>query len=95
MKLFVSRCIDGLAQPLTFPGVILTIMACVALASLPIYNGTLDLMGGVVRMFSRRPWRDTSDSTRRAITMLAMIPTAFFCDITLLMDAHPHPQRGG
>src|SRR4051794_17018643 len=64
-------------------------MTCVALASLSIYNGTFDLMGGVVRMFSPTLEGDIGfNAASHMIVMLVMLPTTFFCRMTLPVMTH-------
>jgi predicted membrane-bound spermidine synthase len=86
---WVRKRIDQLADPVRFLGTILTIMACVALASLPLYNATFDLMGGAVKMFSPTEQGYLGfNLASHAIAMLLMIPTTFFCGMTLPVMTH-------
>jgi predicted membrane-bound spermidine synthase len=82
--LWVHRRIDGLKDPIRFLGGILVTMALVALISLPIYNATFDLMAYVYWMFSRNgPGYIGFNVASHVIAMLLMIPTTFFCGMTL------------
>lgn len=93
--LWVRKRIDKLADPVRFLGLILTIMACVALASLPIYNGTFDLMADAVRMFSPTEEGYVGfNLASHAIATLVMIPTTFFCGMTLPVMTHIFIRHG-
>ena len=87
--LWVHRRIDGLKDPVRFLGKVLMIMALVALLSLPIYNWTFDLMAGVIRMFMPTEQGYVGfHLASHAIAMLVMIPTTFFCGMTLPIMTH-------
>jgi predicted membrane-bound spermidine synthase len=87
--LWVHRRIDGLRDPVRFLGKVLLIMALVALLSLPIYNATFDLMSGAVRMFTPTQQGYIGyHVVSHAIAMLVMIPTTFFCGMTLPIMTH-------
>jgi predicted membrane-bound spermidine synthase len=87
--LWVHRRIDGLRDPVRFLGKVLLIMACVALLSLPVYNATFDLMSGAVRMFTPTEQGYIGyHVVSHAIAMLVMIPTTFFCGMTLPIMTH-------
>ena len=82
--LWVHRRIDRLRDPVKFLGRILMVMAFVALLSLPVYNATFDLMAGVVHMFSLSQQGYVGfNLASHLIAMLLMIPTTFFCGMTL------------
>jgi spermidine synthase len=87
--LWIHRRIDGLRDPVRFLGKVLLIMALVALVSLPIYNATFDVMSGVVRMFTPTEQGYAGYLlSSHAIAMLVMIPTTFFCGMTLPIMTH-------
>jgi spermidine synthase len=87
--LWVHRRIDGLRDPVRFLGKVLLIMAFVALLSLPVYNATFDLMSGAIRMFTPTQQGYIGyHVVSHAIAMLVMIPTTFFCGMTLPIMTH-------
>jgi spermidine synthase len=87
--LWVHRRIDKLTDPVRFLGKVLVIMALVALLSLPVYNWTFDLMAGVIQMFTpTEPGYVGFHLASHAIAMLVMIPTTFFCGMTLPIMTH-------
>src|SRR6185436_5591726 len=82
--LWVHRRIDALADQVRFLANILMMMAAIALLSLPIYNGTFDLMSQVIQTFSSSEQGYVGISIlSHAIAMLVMLPTTFFCGMTL------------
>ncbi len=82
--LWVRRKIDVLADPLVFLGRILAIMAVVALLSLPLYNQTFDMMATILATFTRSEQGYAGITlTTHLIAMLMMMPTTFFCGMTL------------
>jgi predicted membrane-bound spermidine synthase len=87
--LWVHRRIDSLSDPVRFLGRVLMIMAVVALLSLPIYNWTFDVMAGAIRMFTPTEQGYVGfNLVSHAIAMLVMIPTTFFCGMTLPIMTH-------
>jgi len=87
--LWVHRRIDGLKDPVRFLGKVLLTMSIVALLSLPIYNATFDLMSSAMRMFT--PTQEGYVGYHIAshlIAMVVMIPTTFFCGMTLPIMTH-------
>ena len=87
--LWVHRRIDALTDPVRFLGKVLLIMALVALLSLPIYNATFDLMAGAIHMFMPTQQGYIGyHVASHAIAMLVMIPTTFFCGMTLPIMTH-------
>ncbi len=87
--LWVHRRIDGLRDPMRFLGKILLIMALVALLSLPVYNVTFDLMSSAIRMFTATEQGYIGfHLASHSIAMLVMIPTTFFCGMTLPVMTH-------
>jgi spermidine synthase len=82
--LWVRRRIDSLTQPVKFLGWVMLIMALVALASLPIYNTTFDVMAYAIATFTATDQGYLGfNLASHAIAMLLMIPTTFFCGMTL------------
>ncbi len=87
--LWVHRRIDALSDPVRFLGKVLLIMALVALLSLPVYNATFDLMAGAIQMFMPTQQGYIGyHVASHAIAMLVMIPTTFFCGMTLPIMTH-------
>lgn len=87
--LWVHRRIDRLSDPVRFLGKVLAIMAFVALLSLSIYNVTFDLMADAVKMFTPTEQGYLGfNLASHAIAMLVMIPTTFFCGMTLPVMTH-------
>jgi spermidine synthase len=86
---WVHRRIDSLRDPVRFLAIILAIMAVVALLSLPVYSFTFDLMAYVMTAFSPTEQGYVGISlSSHAIAMLVMIPTTFFCGMTLPVITH-------
>ncbi len=82
--LWVHRRIDSLRDPLRFLGRVLVIMAVVALISLPIYGATFDMMAAAIRMFTPTEQGYFGyHLVSHSIAMLVMMPTTFFCGMTL------------
>jgi spermidine synthase len=82
--LWVHRRIDSMKNPIRFLSIILMIMAVVALLSLPLYNYTFNLMAGVISTFSPTEQGYVGfNLASSAIAILMMIPTTFFCGMTL------------
>jgi predicted membrane-bound spermidine synthase len=82
--LWIHRRIDALSDPVRFLANVLMIMAVVAIASLPVYNWTFDLMAQFVRTFQHTEQGYTGFMlSSHAIAMIVMIPTTFFCGMTL------------
>ncbi|HZF25247.1 MAG TPA: fused MFS/spermidine synthase [Steroidobacteraceae bacterium] len=93
--LWVRRRIDGLSNPVRYLGNILMIMACLALVSLPVYNATFDLMSATIHMFSPTEQGYLGfNLASHAIAMLVMIPTTFFCGMTLPIITHALIRTG-
>lgn len=87
--LWVRRRIDNLSDPIRFLGKVLLIMATVALLSLPVYNVTFDMMSTAVKLFTgTREGYVGYHVISHAIAMLVMIPTTFFCGMTLPIMTH-------
>ena len=87
--LWVRRRIDSLANPVQFLATIFAIMAVVAILSLPVYNQTFGLMADVVRAFAHNAQGYIGVTvSSHAIAMLVMIPTTFFCGMTLPVMTH-------
>ncbi len=86
---WVHRRIDALSNPLRFLSSTLLIMAGVALLSLPIYNEMFDLMAQVITTFASTAQGYVGISiASNVIAMLVMIPTTFFCGMTLPVITH-------
>ncbi len=82
--LWINRRIDGLRNPTRYLGGILFVMAIVALVSLPVYNASFDLMAYAYQMFSSTTQGYVGfNIAGHVIAMLVMIPTTFFCGMTL------------
>ena len=82
--LWIRRRIDTLPNPRLFLGIVQLLMGSLALATLPLYNHSFDLMAAAMRGLSR------SDSgyvlfslTGHAIAMLVMLPATFCAGMTL------------
>ncbi|HSD74470.1 MAG TPA: fused MFS/spermidine synthase [Steroidobacteraceae bacterium] len=87
--LWVHRRIDGLRDPVRFLGKVLMIMAFVALLSLPVYNATFDMMSSAFFMFTPTQQGYVGfNLASHSIAMLVMIPTTFFCGMTLPIMTH-------
>jgi len=87
--LWIRRRIDGLTEPVRFLGRVLVVMSCVALLSLPIYNSTFDIMSYAYRMFSPTEQGYVGfNLASHTIALLLMIPTTFFCGMTLPIMTH-------
>ena len=82
--LWVHRRIDSMKDPVKFLSTILFVMAGVALLSLPVYNATFNLMSQAMQAFSptEQGYVGVSVSSH-VLAMLVMIPTTFFCGMTL------------
>src|SRR6185295_7218028 len=82
--LWVHRRIAALADQVRFLANILMMMAAIAILSLPVYNGSFDLMSQVIQTFSSSEQGYVGISMlSHAIAMLVMLPTTFFCGMTL------------
>lgn len=93
--LWVRRRIDRLAEPVRFLGWVMITMALVALVSLPIYNASFDLMAYAMSMFTATQAGYVGyNLASHAIAMLVMIPTTFFCGMTLPVMTHVLIRRG-
>lgn len=82
--LWIRRRIDTLPNPRLFLGIVQLLMGSLALATLPLYNHSFDLMAAAMRGLSR------SDSgyvlfslIGHAIAMLVMLPATFCAGMTL------------
>jgi predicted membrane-bound spermidine synthase len=83
-SMWIRRRIDGLKDSIKYLGMILMLMSFVALVSLPIYNGTFDVMAYAYRMFSSNGQGYLGFTlASHAIAMLVMLPTTFLCGTTL------------
>jgi predicted membrane-bound spermidine synthase len=93
--LWVHRRIDSLRDPVRFLGTILVIMAVVAMLSLPVYDWTFEVMGTVFQTFTpTEPGYIGISVSSHAIAMLVMIPTTFFCGMTLPLMTHVLIRQG-
>jgi spermidine synthase len=94
--LWVRKRIDSLPDAAGFLARILVIMALVALVSLPLYNSTFDMMATVVQMFAPLPAGYAGTQlAAHSIAMLMMIPTTFFCGMTLPIMTNVLIRSGG
>lgn len=93
--LWVHRRIDSLADPVRFLAIILATMAGIALLSLPVYSLSFDVMSYVMSAFapSNAGYAGINLSSH-AIAMLVMIPTTFFCGMTLPVITHVLVRSG-
>ena len=93
--LWIHRRIDAMTDPVRFLGWTMLIMALVALLSLPIYNETFDLMAYAMGMFTptERGYLGFNLASH-AIAVLLMIPTTFFCGMTLPLMTHVLIRNG-
>lgn len=82
--LWVHRRIDALSRPLAFLGRVLLAMSLVALASLVLYGPSFDVMALALRMFTPTEQGYAGfHVVSHAIALVLMIPTTFFCGMTL------------
>lgn len=87
--LWIHRRIDSLKNPVKFLSVVLLIMAGIALLSLPIYNATFDVMSLIVGTFSPSASGYVGyNISSHLIAMAVMMPTTFFCGMTLPIITH-------
>jgi spermidine synthase len=93
--LWVHKKIDRLANPVRFLSNILIIMAVVAVLSLPVYNASFDMMATIIQTFSpTEPGYIGRSIASNVIAMLVMIPTTFFCGMTLPIITHVLLRNG-
>lgn len=81
---WVRNRIQDLANPLRFLGMVMLSMATVALLTLYFYNASFDWMAAIVAMFTPTEAGFTGFHLgSHAIALVLMVPTTFFCGMTL------------
>lgn len=94
--LWVKGRIARLANPRGFLGGVLLLMASVALGTLWLYNASFEWMAVVYEMFSRTVSGYVGYHLgSHAIAMVLMVPTTFFCGMTLPVMTHMLLRAGG
>jgi predicted membrane-bound spermidine synthase len=81
---WVRNRIQDLAYPLRFIGTVMLAMATVALLTLYFYNASFDWMAAIVSMFTPTDAGFAGFHLgSHAIALVLMVPTTFFCGMTL------------
>lgn len=94
--LWVKGRIARLADPRRFLGGVLLLMASVALGTLWLYNASFEWMAVVHEMFSRSASGYVGYHLgSHAIALALMVPTTFFCGMTLPVMTHLLLRAGG
>jgi len=82
--LWIRRRIDTLPNPKLFLGIVQLVMGSLALATLPFYNHSFDIMAAAMQGLSRTDSGYVMFSlTGHAIAMLVMLPATFCAGMTL------------
>jgi spermidine synthase len=93
--LWIRRRIDRIGSPLRFAGHVQVIMGLLALATVPLYDYTFDLMGFMYGALAKNPsGYALFNLTSHLIALLVMLPATFMAGMTLPLFTYALLRRG-